>query len=119
MVKRDMLLLDRGLVEKIDDNRGDLSRAEFIEFCIDTCLGVEEPEKVEKYPEQEFAPRQKEMPIYATREEFQEFRRGMRELLRAFLDFFITFGLELGTGKSMKGGLEDIKTQLRATLEDS
>ena len=67
--------------------------------------------------EREFAPRAKEVPVYATREEFREFKRSMQDLLKAFLDFFITFGLELGTGKSSKG-LADLKSQLRATLED-
>ncbi len=114
---RKMLILGQRLVEKIDENRGDLGRAEFIEFCIDSCLESEEPEREERYTEQEFAPRQKEAPVYATREDFREFKRSMQDLLRAFLDFFITFGLELGTGKTTKG-LADLKNQLRATLED-
>ena len=114
-----MLILDRGLVEKIDENRGDLSRVEFIEFCIDSCLELEEPGREERYAaeEREFIPSQTEMSGYATREEFREFKSSMQELLRAFLDFFITFGLELGTGKTTKG-LADLKRQLRTTLED-
>ncbi len=33
---------------------------------------------------------------YITREEFQEFAQGMKDLLRRFLDFFLSYGLELG-----------------------
>ena len=118
MTNREMLILERMLVEKIDENRGDLSRTEFIDFCIDSCLEIEEPEREEKpAAKQEFISRGKEEPFYPTRVEFHEFKHSIRELLRAFLDFFITFGLELGTSRSAKG-LEDLKSQLRSALED-
>ncbi len=38
MTERRMLIIDRGLIEKMDENRGDLDRAEFIELCLNTCF---------------------------------------------------------------------------------
>ena len=33
---------------------------------------------------------------HVTKEEFQQFEQGIRELLRNFLEFFLSYGLELG-----------------------
>jgi len=74
-----MLIVDAELLKKIEENRGDMSRAEFINFLIDSQL--------------------KEEPVshnYITKEEFQQFERGIKELLRNFLEFFLSYGLELG-----------------------
>ena len=38
MGEKRMLILPAELVKKIDDNRGDMSQAEFINFLIDTPL---------------------------------------------------------------------------------
>ena len=123
MSEKCMLVLGRGVVERIDQNRGDLSRGEFIDFCIDTCLGKGEAgpaERAEGYGaerEPDMRPAEKGPTTYATKKEFQEFKRGIADILRTFLEFFITFGLELGKGK----GIEDIdylKTRLRKILED-
>ena len=35
---RRMIIVPKHLLRKIDENRGDMGRAEFIEFCIDFCL---------------------------------------------------------------------------------
>ena len=82
MAMNKMLILDRGLVERIDENRGDLTRAEFVEICIDGCLEGVPPQKAQREErhagEQRFTTRQEEAPVYATREEFQDFKRSMR-----------------------------------------
>ncbi len=121
MAGKAMLILEQKLVEKIDEGRGDLSRADFIEFCIDNLLkGTEGEEVGGKEPgiaEETLATKPKGAAAYATREEFQEFKRGITNLLRTFLDFFITFGLELGTSKSAET-VEQLKSQLRAILEE-
>ncbi len=123
MTEKGMLILSKDLIERVDQNRGDLSREEFIDFCIDMCLEKGEAEPAEK-PEGYGAEREPTMrteekgpSAYATVKEFQEFKRGMADILRTFLEFFITFGLELGKGK----GIEDIdylKTRLRKIIED-
>ncbi len=120
MPKREMLILDRDLVNKIDEHRGDLSREDFIDFCIDKCLETLQPE--EKAEERGGAGRRARATpeaeeVFATREEFQEFKRGITSLLRTFLEFFITFGLELGTGKSSVE-LERLKSQLGDILKE-
>ncbi len=38
MTEKRMLIIERGLIEKMDENRGDLDRAEFIELCLNTCF---------------------------------------------------------------------------------
>jgi hypothetical protein len=74
-----MLILPTEVVNKIDENRGDMTQAEFIEFLIDNQL--KEKEKDQKY---------------ASKEEVRAFQEDMRKLLKSFLDFFVSYGLELG-----------------------
>ena len=83
MSEKRMLIVDTELVEKIDDNRGNMERSEFIDFLIDSRL-KEESEK------------QNGQNGGVSREEFHQFQEGTKELLRNFLDFFISYGLELG-----------------------
>jgi len=79
MPEKKILIVDAELVRKIDENRDDMSRSEFLNFLIDSQLKQEgkKPEAV-------------------TREELHQFQEGTKELLRTFLDFFFTYGLELG-----------------------
>ncbi len=79
MSEKRMLIVDVELVKKIDDNRGDMGHSEFIDFLIDNQL-KEESKKHDG----------------VTREEFRQFQEGTKELLRNFLEFFISYGLELG-----------------------
>ena len=79
MSDKRMLVVDAELVRNIDENRGDLSRSEFIEFLINSQLKGENKRN-----------------DGVTREEFRQFQEGAKELLRSFLEFFINYGLELG-----------------------
>jgi hypothetical protein len=81
MAEKRMLIVDAELVKRIDDNRGDLGQSEFINFLIESQLKEKEEGK-------------KQGGI--TREEFHQFQEGTKELLRNFLEFFISYGLELG-----------------------
>lgn len=80
MTEKRMLIVDAEIARKIDENRGDLSCSEFLGFLVENRL------KGESSPDGK----------YINREEFQQFSQGMKELLRNFLDFFISYGLELG-----------------------
>ncbi len=80
MSEKRMLIVDAEVVRKVDENRGDMNRSDFINFLIDSCL-KEDSEKQNNY---------------ITKEEFNQFQQGTRELLRNFLEFFISYGLELG-----------------------
>ena len=83
MTEKRMLIVDDELLRKIDDNRGEMDRAEFIKFVINSQLGEEGLDTSVSNQ-------------YVTREEYQEFALGMKDRLRRFLDFFISYGLELG-----------------------
>jgi len=81
MSEKRMLIVDAELVKRLDDNRGDLGRSEFINFLIESELKEKEEGKKQGG---------------VTREEFHQFQEGTKELLRNFLEFFISYGLELG-----------------------
>jgi len=74
-----MLIIDADIARRIDENRGDMSYSEFLDFLIDKQLQEQPGNK-----------------NYVGKEEFQQFAAGMKELLRNFLEFFLSYGLELG-----------------------
>lgn len=80
MSDKRMLIVPAELVKKIDENRGDMGQAEFIDFLIDSHF------KQEENPNGR----------YVNIEEFHVFEQGMKDLFRSFLDFFLSFGLEIG-----------------------
>ena len=79
MSDKRMLIVDAEVVKRIDENRGDLSISEFINLLIDNQLREESIKR-----------------NGVSREEFRQFQEGMKDLLRSFLEFFVTYGLELG-----------------------
>ncbi len=79
MAEKRMLIVDAEVAGKIDENRGDMSRSDFLNFLIDNQLKEEAPNQ-----------------NYVNKEEFRQFAQGMKELLRNFLEFFLSYGLELG-----------------------
>ena len=96
MTDRRMLIVDAELVKKIDENRGDLSFSEFISFLIDNQI--------------------KEKNIGhngVSREEFRQFQEGTKELLRRFLEFFLSYGLELGR-QTGDDEFQELSEKLRA-----
>jgi hypothetical protein len=101
MPEKRMLIVPAELVRKIDENRGEMTQAEFIEFLIDSQL----KEKV------------KENKQYATKEEMHFFEEDIKKLLKSFLDFFVGYGLELGKG-SPKSEFEELSTKLHELESD-
>ena len=79
MSDKRMLIVEAAVAQRVDENRGDMNRSEFINFLVDSCL-KEDSEK----------------PHYITEEDFTQFQQGTRELLRNFLEFFVSYGMELG-----------------------
>ncbi len=102
MAEKRMLIMPADIIKKIDENRGDLSQADFINFLIDNQLKTEVTEKQAASREEiltlidsqlkEIAKKQN----YATREEIQAFEQDIKVLLKSCLDFFVSYGLELG-----------------------
>ena len=100
MADKRMLILPGEVVQKIDENRGDMSQAEFIELLIDNQL--KDKEKDSKY---------------ATKEEVRGYQEDMKKLLRNFLDFFMAYGMDLG--KQAPGGdLEELTSKLQSLQKD-
>ncbi len=105
MSEQRMLVMPAGLVKKIDDNRGDMSQAEFINFLIDNQL--KQVSKEERYVLRD-ALRECEKGVkdlvrqiskeerYITSDALREFEQGIKQLMREFLDFVVSCGLELG-----------------------
>jgi len=81
MSERRMLIVDADAVKRIDENRGDMSVSDFISFLIDSQLKQDVNGQSNDH---------------ITKEEFRQFEQGIRELLRNFLEFFLSYGLELG-----------------------
>jgi len=102
MAEKRMLIMPGELVNKINDNRGDLSQADFINFLIDSHLKeeVKEPGYVTREEIQALKQDIKKLLAtdskYATKEEMQVFQQDTKKLLKSFVDFFIGYGLELG-----------------------
>ena len=81
MPEKKMLIVDSDVARKIDENRGDMSISHFINFLIDSQLKQDVTAG---------------NGGHVTKEEFYQFEHGIRELLRNFLEFFLSYGLELG-----------------------
>ena len=76
-----IIVLPAELVVKVDENRGEISRAEFIDLLLDSHLGKHNEEKNQGF---------------VTWESLVEFESGIKERLRNFLECFITYSLEVG-----------------------
>jgi len=100
-----IIVVPADLVKKIDDNRGDMSRAEFIDALIDNLV-AEKP-----------VPEETITVEYATKTQLVSFEQDMKQLLKSFLDFFVSYGLELGeNGQALE--LEKFTSKLQGLQED-
>jgi hypothetical protein len=97
MSEKRMLILDTDTVQKIEENRGDMSVSDFINFIIDSHF------------EQTSTPFQTDL---VTKDEFHQFEEGIRDLLRSFLEFFLSYGLELGK-QPTDGELDKLSLKLQ------
>ena len=84
MSEKRMLIVDAEAARKLDENRGDLNLSEFINFLIDSRLKADSVKPAAAKPE------------YITQEDFTQFQQGIKDLLRNFMEFFLSYGLELG-----------------------
>ena len=100
MHEKRMLIVPAQLVNKIDENRGDMSQSDFIDFLIESYLGQDYKEQ---HKEQNYVTKEELQKfekgfkgLFVTKEDLQGFEQGTKGLLRSFLEFFISYGLELG-----------------------
>ena len=103
MVDKRMLIVPAELVRKVDENRGDMSQAEFIEFLINSQL-QETKGKIKEHQ-------------YVTKDELHVFQEDVKGLLRRSLDFFVSYGLELGKN-SPKSEFEELTGRLQGLEDD-
>lgn len=92
--QRTIIVTPQPLLEKIDQYRDELSRAEFIAFCIESFLEGG----------REAAPSREEMPSTpggetewaegVSRQEFEEFARRIKNMQKVFIEFMLNYGLE-------------------------
>ena len=100
MVEKRMLIVDADTARKIDDNRGDMSYSEFLEFLINNQL--KEPAGHNNYVD---------------KDEFHQFAAGMKELLRNFLEAADGAGVE-GQAHTIKGAAASVGGEgLRAVAQ--
>jgi hypothetical protein len=97
-----MLIMPAELVKKIDENRGDMSQAEFIGFLIDDQLHPEGKETKHRGKEES----------YVTRTELRSLEQDIKQLMRSFIDFFVNYGLEIGK-QSPKAEFEELVNKLQ------
>ncbi|MBN2461991.1 MAG: hypothetical protein JXB43_00130 [Dehalococcoidia bacterium] len=97
MPEKKMLIVDSDVARKVDENRGDMSISHFISFLIDSQLKHDVNGRSDDH---------------VTKEEFHQFEQGIRELLRSFLEFFLSYGLELGK-QPTDGELDKLNQKLR------
>ena len=80
-----ILVIPSDLAEKLDANRGDLSRIELIEALIDNLLADKTDTKVNGKNSE-----------FVSKTELLSFEQDMKLLLKSFLDFFMAYGMEYG-----------------------
>ena len=122
-----MLIVPEEIIKKIDENRGDLSQAEFIDFLIDSQLQGEdrkqgditreEIESIRKNVKAILLREENKEKKFAKKEDILAFQQDTRKLLKNFLDFFIGYGLELGK-QSPGNDLKEITSKLHGLEED-
>lgn len=100
MADKRMLIVDAEVVRRVDENRGDLSYSEFLNYLVDSRL---EEDTVKQNVNQN----------YVSREEFAQLEQGIKELLRNFLEFFLSYGLELGK-QPQDEAFKDLSQKLQA-----
>jgi hypothetical protein len=85
MAEKRMFIIDAEVARKVDESRGEMSRSEFIDFLIEGQLSEDKESQPDALNHN-----------YVTKAELQQSLQGIKELLRSFLDFFLSYGLEVG-----------------------
>ena len=106
MAEKRMFIVDVEVARKVDESRGEMSRSEFIDLLIEGQL------KEDK--EYEGGTVNKN---YVTKEELHQSLQGIKELLRSFLEFFLSYGLEVG--KHSDKNFNELSQKLQALTNSS
>ncbi len=87
-----IMIIPAKLLRIIDQSRDTLSRVEFVEVCIDTLLKQGEVSGIA--PEEVGTAKGAKVEESVSRQEFEEFKRGIKNLQRAYIDLLLAFNLE-------------------------
>jgi hypothetical protein len=103
MADKKMLIVDAEVARKVDESRGEMSRSDFIDLLIESQLseGKESGGGAGQLN-------------YVTREELHQSLHGIKELLRTFLEFFLSYGLEVG--KHSDKNFNELSQKLQALV---
>ncbi len=129
MSDKRMMIVPAELINKINENRGDMSQAEFIEFLIRDRLDEEKPAELKNTTSGEIEALRKEIrefmrdveekqKTFVTKDEAAAFQEDTKKLMKSFLDFFIGYGLEFNK-KVDSDGLTELSKTLDALEKDS
>jgi len=121
MTEKRMLIVPAELVEKINENKGDLSQAEFIDFLIGATL--KESSKSGQSSGKEVEELKKDLTKLvgkinekANKDDLKAFQQDTKKMLKSFVDFFIGYGLELGK-KTSDNDLDELSKVLSGLEE--
>jgi len=103
MADKKMLIVDAEVARKVDESRGEMSRSDFIDFLIEEQLGEDKEHKGDTVNKN-----------YVTKEELHQSLQGIKELLRTFLEFFLSYGLEVG--KHSDKNFNELSQKLQALV---
>ena len=106
MAEKRMFIVDAEVARKVDESRGQMSRSEFIDFLIEGQLGEDKERKGDTTNKN-----------YVTKEELHQSLQGIKELLRSFLEFFLSYGLEVG--KHSDKNFNELSQKLQALTNSS
>ena len=105
MAEKRMFIVDAEVARKVDESRGEMSRSEFIDFLIESQLSGDKEYKADTGK-----------PNYVTKEELYKSQQGIKELLRTFLEFFLSYGLEVG--KHSDKNFNELSQKLQALADN-
>jgi hypothetical protein len=106
MAEKRMFIVDAEVARKVDESRGEMSRSEFIDFLIEGQLKEDKEYKGDTVNKN-----------YVTKEELHQSLQGIKELLRSFLEFFLSYGLEVG--KHSDKNFNELSQKLQALTNSS
>jgi hypothetical protein len=101
VTEKRLLAVDADLLKKIDESRGEMGRSEFINLLYESQLNADGPATAADLP-------------YVKRAEFNELSAGIRELMRNFLEFALSYGLEMGKQPQGDGSFAEIASKLKS-----
>ena len=91
-----IMVIGKDVISQVDENRGEMTRSEFVNFLIQSQLKACERSQ-----------------DYVDKEEFHRFARGITELFRSFLELSLSHGLGMAK-QPQDDNFEELSQQLQA-----